>query len=87
MNAAKFDQPVLIHLGRFRRRRAITTVVEAVRHLKSHEWPAPQGPLARMAASALDGVNSGHVTVGEARQAFVDAALEARILDVQETVH
>lgn len=85
MNAAKFDHPVLVDLGWPCSRWAVSSVQDAVRCLQSDEWPTPQGPLARMAASALEGVNSGHVTAGEARQAFVDAALEARVLDLQET--
>jgi hypothetical protein len=36
----------------------------------------------KLAARALVGATEGHLTPAEARQAFIDAALEARILVV-----
>jgi hypothetical protein len=84
MVAAKFGQPVLVKFGRFSTPHGPQRS-GSVRCLNCDEWPAQQGPLARMAACALEGVNSGHITAGKARQAFVDAALEARVLDLQET--
>jgi hypothetical protein len=58
----------------------VHTVWEAVRCLASDKWPSRAGPMCEMADHALRGAVRGQVTAAEARQAFADAALEARIL-------
>jgi hypothetical protein len=87
MRRIEFDKPVRINFGRPRRSRTVSTVREAVQCLKSENWPDKGGLRQRMATKALSCAITGHITPAEAREAFTDAALEAGVLDVRETVH
>ncbi|WP_149762223.1 DUF982 domain-containing protein [Neomesorhizobium albiziae] len=78
MQDATFQQPVHIAFGRPAPVLSITTTQEAARHLLGSQWP--EGPMREIAALALVGVSSGDVTTDEAREAFVDAAIEAGVL-------
>ena len=75
-----FDQPVQIYFGKPGRSRTVSTVREAIYCLKSEEWLGRSTPMSRMAAAALNGARTGHLTPAEARRAFAEAALEAHIL-------
>jgi hypothetical protein len=48
--------------------------------LANDKWPNRAGSACAMADHALRGAVHGQITAAEARQAFADAALEARIL-------
>lgn len=87
MRPVLFDQPVTIALGKPRKARSVRTVIEAISFLQSEGWPAKTGPFKEMAKDALDGARIGHVTPAEARQAFRDAAIEARVFLPSDTVH
>ncbi|ESW87693.1 MULTISPECIES: DUF982 domain-containing protein [unclassified Mesorhizobium] len=76
----KFDAPVCIYFGKPGRSRMVSSVFEASYCLKSEKWPARNAPLSLMAGDALDGAQIGQITAAEAREAFIDAALEAKIL-------
>ncbi len=80
MRQIHFDRPVCISFGKAGKTRLVHTVWEAVRCLASDKWPSRAGPMCEMADHALRGAVRGQVTAAEARQAFADAALEARIL-------
>lgn len=82
MKQIHFDQPVRISFGKIGKTRLVHTVWEASKCLANDKWPDRSGPMFEMAAGALRGTAQGQVTAQEARQAFVDAALEARILVV-----
>ena len=80
MANVRFDPPVEILFGKIGRARNVKSVREAAKCLRSDNWPSHKGAMCEMAAKALLGATEGQVTPGEAREAFTDAALEARIL-------
>jgi hypothetical protein len=80
MRQIHFDRPVCIGFGKAGKTRLVHTVWEALKCLANDKWPDRAGPMWEMADSALRGAVHGQVTTEEARQAFADAALEARIL-------
>jgi hypothetical protein len=80
MKQIRFDRPIRISFGKAGKTRLVHTVWEATRCLVNDKWPNRAGPMWEMAAGALRGAVQGQVSAEEARQAFVDAALEARIL-------
>jgi hypothetical protein len=80
MKQIRFDPPVRISFGKAGKTRLVHTVWEAARCLANDKWPDRAGPMWEMAADALRGAAQGQVTAEEARRAFADAALEARIL-------
>jgi hypothetical protein len=80
MKQISFQRPVRIGFGKPGKTRLVHTVWEALRCLANDKWPDRAGPMWEMADLALRGAVNGQVTVAEAREAFADAALEARIL-------
>ncbi|WP_085984150.1 DUF982 domain-containing protein [Allomesorhizobium alhagi] len=82
MKHIHFDRPVRVTFDKTGETRLIHTVWEASGCLADGKWPDRSGPIFEMAARALRGAAQGQVTAQEARQAFVDAALEARTLVV-----
>ncbi|WP_353646689.1 DUF982 domain-containing protein [Mesorhizobium sp. WSM2239] len=82
MKQIRFDRPVRISFGKPGKTRLVHTVWVASECLANDKWPDHNGPMFQMADEALRGATQGHVTAEEARQAFADAALEARILVV-----
>jgi hypothetical protein len=80
MKQFHFDRPVCISFGKTGKTRLVHTVWEALKCLANDKWPNRTGPMFEMADRALRGAVHWQVTAEEARQAFVDAALEARIL-------
>ncbi|MER8367406.1 DUF982 domain-containing protein [Mesorhizobium sp. M0306] len=82
----EFDVPVCIYFGKPGRSRTVSSVFEAAYCLKSEKWPARNAPLSLIATAALDGAQIGQITAAEAREAFVNAAWEARIL-VEDQSH
>lgn len=79
----QFNPPVPIAFGQPGRIRHVTSVPEATYCVMSESWPSKGGLMRKMAARALVGATEGHLTTAEARQAFIDAALEARIMVVE----
>jgi hypothetical protein len=80
MKQIHFDRPVCISFGKAGKTRLVHTVWEAAKCLANDKWPNRAGPMCEMANRALRGAVQGQVTAEEARQAFADAAIEARIL-------
>jgi Protein of unknown function (DUF982) len=80
MANVRFDPPVRILFDKLGRIRNVKSVREAAGCLRSEIWPNHNAPMCDMAARALVGATEGQVTAQEAREAFTDAALEARIL-------
>jgi hypothetical protein len=78
----QFSPPVPIAFGQSGQVRQVTSVPEATYCVLSDSWPSKGGLMRKLAARALVGATEGHLTPAEARQAFIDAALEARILVV-----
>jgi hypothetical protein len=82
MTDMRFNRPVKILFDKLGRMRNVKSVREAAECLRSDVWPDHSAPMRDMAARALLGATEGQVTAREAREAFADAALEARILVV-----
>ncbi|WP_085984084.1 DUF982 domain-containing protein [Allomesorhizobium alhagi] len=80
MKQIRFDRPICISFGKAGKTRLVHTVWEATKCLANDKWPDRAGPMWEMAVGALRGAVQGQVSAEEARQAFADAALEARIL-------
>jgi hypothetical protein len=74
-----FYPPVSIELGGAGEIRYVTSLREAAEVLMSANWPG-SGPRCEKAADALLGAMQGHVKPDVARQAFVEAAMEAHLL-------
>ena len=87
MQRTDFDTPVMIAHGGPRQHRKVKTIAEAANCLRNESWPARHKPFSRIAERTLDAVRTGHVTLAEAREAFADAALEARLLVSRQTQH
>jgi hypothetical protein len=84
MAAAEFE-PVRVSIGGAGKHRTVRNVSDAMSCLRSKKWPARDGPLTRIAARMMKVASSGEITPAEAREAFIDAALEARVLDIGTT--
>jgi hypothetical protein len=74
-----FYPPVSIELGGAGEIRYVTSLREAAEFLVGTDWPG-SGPRCEKAADALLGAMQGHVKPDVARQAFVEAAMEAHLL-------
>jgi hypothetical protein len=74
-----FYPPVSIEFGGAGEIRRVTSLQEAAEFLTSGNWP-DSGPICQKAANALLGAMQGHVKPSVARQAFVEAAIEAHLL-------
>jgi hypothetical protein len=85
MADVRFNPPVEILFGKAGRVRNVKSIREATECLD--KWPSRRGPMCEMAAKALVGARAGQVTANEAREAFSDAALEARILVPRDMPH
>ena len=77
-----FDKAVNVHLGM--QSQVVKTLLDADGCLQSAKWPHRNGPMARMASKAIAAAKDGHLTPGEAREAFIDAAVAAHILKTAE---
>jgi hypothetical protein len=75
-----FPAPVAINFGEPGETVLIGSVHEAAECLLSSKWPRTDGPIYEMATRAIRGASEGVVTPLEARRAFADAALEARVM-------
>jgi hypothetical protein len=74
-----FYPPVSIEFGGAGEIRRVTSLQEATEFLMSDDWP-DSGPRCEKAANTLLSAMQGHVKPDVARQAFVEAAIEAHLL-------
>jgi hypothetical protein len=72
-----FNPAVRVLAGR--RVQHVTSLQRAAEIMMSDDWPV-HGPMCERAAQALIDALSGKITPGEAKEAFRDAAEEARVL-------
>jgi hypothetical protein len=71
----KFNRPVVVQPGRIDRDRVVTNVREAA----LRDWPQPESEKRFAAMQACLAVIKGELPPRVARQAFIDAAKDARI--------
>ncbi len=74
----KFNRPVVVQPGRIDRDRVVTNVREAAQILL-RDWPQPESEKRFAAMQACLAVIKGELPPRVARQAFIDAAKDARI--------
>jgi hypothetical protein len=74
----RFTRPVVIQPGRIDRDRVVTNVRDAA-HLLLREWPVQASEKRQAAMEACLRVFRGEGSARHARQAFIDAAKDARI--------
>lgn len=74
----KFNRPVVVQPGRIDRDRVVTTVREAAQVLL-RDWPQPESKKRFAAMEACLAVIKGEQPPRVARQAFIEAAKDARI--------
>ncbi|AZO12080.1 MULTISPECIES: DUF982 domain-containing protein [unclassified Mesorhizobium] len=79
MRSKRFRKPVVVQPGRIDRDRVVASVFDAADVLL-HEWPRPHSPMRRRALEACLAVLRDQKPPRIARQAFVTAAKDARIL-------
>ncbi|TJX75519.1 MAG: DUF982 domain-containing protein [Mesorhizobium sp.] len=79
MRARRFRKPVVIQPGRIDRDRVVISVADAAQVLL-REWPAPASEVRLTALKACLAVLRGEQPPRFARQAFLIAAKDARIL-------
>jgi hypothetical protein len=76
-----FYPPVSIEFGGAGEIRRVTSLQEATEFLMSDDWPG-SGPKSKKAANTLLSAMQGHVKPDVAREAFVEAAIEAHLVAV-----
>jgi len=74
----RFSRPVVIQPGRIDRDRVVTNVRDAA-HLLLREWPDQTSEKRKAAMEACLKVFRGEGSARSARQAFIEAAKDARI--------
>ncbi|MES0101049.1 DUF982 domain-containing protein [Mesorhizobium sp. M0019] len=79
MRTRRFRKPVVVQPGRIDRDRVVTSVSDAA-ELLLRDWPRPDGKARLAAIEACLAVIRGEKPPRIARQAFITAAKEARIL-------
>ena len=76
---SSFDCPVTVETGRIGRYRVVGNTREAAKLLLGR-WPQSRGNAYSAALQCCLDVSNGVRTPGEARHAFIEAAIEARVL-------
>ncbi|MER8524191.1 DUF982 domain-containing protein [Mesorhizobium sp. M0598] len=83
MGTRRFRKPVVVQPGRIDRDRVVASVSDAAEVLL-RDWPTPEGKSRLAAIEACLAVIRGEKPPRIARQAFIAAAKEARILLAEE---